>query len=80
MDISNIEKLLKESNILFSTVVFSDSSYIINIPNSGQVKFSSQKDIEGQISSLQRILRELTIEGRPFKKIDFRFDEPIISF
>lgn len=77
---SKIEKLLRDSNILFFTVVLSDSSYQINIPNNGQVIFSSQKDIGRQISSLQRILRKLTIEGKQFKSIDFRFNEPIISF
>ena len=81
IDRSNVEKLLRNNNILFSQVlVLSDSSYEVVIPNNGQVRFSSQKDIGKQISSLQRILRELTIEGKPFKSIDFRFDEPIISF
>ncbi len=78
---NKVEKILKDNNILFSQVlVLSDSSYLISIPNNGQVRFSSQKDINKQISSLQIILRELTIEGKPFKSMDFRFDEPIISF
>ena len=81
IDSYKVEKILKDNNILVSRVlVLSDSSYLIIIPNNGQVRFSSQKDINSQISSLQRILRELTIEGKPFKNMDFRFDEPIISF
>ena len=81
IDRSRVEKILKDNNILFSQVlILADSSYGVNISNNGQVKLSSQKDIKKQITSLQRILRELTIEGKPFKNIDFRFEEPIISF
>ena len=81
IDAKKIEKILNDNNILFSQVlVLSDSSYEVIIPNNGQIKLSSKKDINRQIASLQRILRELTIEGKPFKSIDFRFEEPIISF
>ena len=76
-----IEKLLKDNNILFSAItVLPDSSYIVNVSNSGQIRISSTRDIKKQISSLQRMLRELTIEGKKFKNIDLRFSEPIISF
>jgi|SRR3989344_594294 len=79
-DFVKVEKILKEKNILFSSVVLLGSSYIVNIANNGQVRLSSQKNIGQQIASLQRILRALTIEGKSFKNIDFRFKEPIISF
>lgn len=80
-DTGKVEKALKDNDILFSqVVVLSDSSYQVSIPNNGQVKLSSQKDIGKQITSLQRILKHLTIEGKPFKNIDFRFEEPIISY
>ena len=76
-----VEKILKDNSILFLQVLaLSDSSYLISILNNGQVRFSSQKDINRQTASLQRILRELTIEGKQFKSIDFRFEEPIILF
>jgi hypothetical protein len=80
IDLASVEKILKDNNILFSQVSLSDYSYLINIQNNGQVRLSHDKDINKQISSLQKILRELTIEGKPFKSIDFRFSEPIISF
>jgi len=80
-DRTKVEKILRDKNILFSQVfVLADSSYMINISDNVQVRLSSQKNIDNQISSLQRILRELTIEGKSFKNIDFRFSEPIISF
>lgn len=81
IDTKKVEKILKDKNILFSSIVLlSDSSYLISISNNGKVRLSLGKDIEKQISSLQRILVALTIEGKPFKNIDFRFAEPIISF
>ncbi len=81
IDTKKVEKILRDKSILFSQVlILSDLSYGINIQNNGQVRLSSKKDIIYQITSLQRILKQLTIEGKPFKSIDFRFEEPIISF
>lgn len=77
---SSIEKILKNKGILFSDVTLADDYYVVNVSNSGQIKLSINKDVNQQIASLQRILRELTIEGKSFKSIDFRFLEPIIAF
>jgi len=75
-----VEKLLKDNKIQFSAITEQSNYYLISIQNNGQVKISQNKNIIEQVTSLQRILRELTIEGKPFKSIDFRFSEPIISF
>jgi len=75
-----VEKLLKDNKIRFSAIIRQSNYYSVNIQDNGQVKISQDKNIVEQITSLQRILRELTIEGKPFKSIDFRFSEPIISF
>ena len=80
IDLVSVEKILKDNNIAFSAVTALDSSYSVNIPNNGQVILSGDKDINSQIASLQRILIQLTIEGKTFKNIDFRFSEPTISF
>jgi hypothetical protein len=80
IDKAHVEKNLKEKKILFTEVSLSDYSYLVNIKDNGQVRLSQEKDINDQISSLQKILNQLTIEGKPFKSIDFRFSEPIISF
>ncbi len=80
-EISTVERKLKEKNISFSQILsLSNSVYLVNLPDNRQIKLSSAKDIDKQISSLQRILRELTIEGKLFKSIDFRFSEPVILF
>src|SRR3989344_4240852 len=80
MGLVPLEKILKDNNISYSKVTLSDDSYLVNISDNGQVRLSQYKDIGKQISSLQRMLIQLTIEGKPFESIDFRFSEPIISF
>ena len=79
-DLTTVKNILKKNNIVFSKVILSDYSYLVDIQNNGQVKLSQNKDINRQIASLQRILIQLTIEGKLFKSIDFRFSEPIIFF
>lgn len=41
---------------------------------------SLNKDIEQQVSSLQLTIRELTMEGKEFHRLDFRYDKPVITF
>lgn len=44
-----------------------------------QAVFSSENDIIRQLDSLQLILNRTKMEGKQFKKIDLRFDKPVIS-
>lgn len=75
------ENQLEKSNIKFSTVTASsDGSFIVVLNAGGEVIFSSKKDIRSQISSLQLMLARLTIEGKRLKILDFRFDNPVVSF
>jgi hypothetical protein len=74
-----VKKILKEKGVPFESVVFSDY-FLVTLQNNEQVRLSPDKDLYRQVASLQKILRELTIEGKTFKSIDFRFSEPIISF
>ena len=77
----DLEKSLRKYKISFSSISYdSDSIYVILLTQGGKIMVSSKKNINGQISSLQRILRELTIEGKPFKIIDFRFEKPVVEF
>jgi len=77
----SLQSLLYKNNVPFSDVkVASDSSYIITLKDGSEVDFSSKKSTSSQISSLQLILSRLTIEGKKFKKLDLRFDKPIIEF
>lgn len=44
------------------------------------VFLSPQKSIEKQLASLQQVASQLTIKGKVLKKVDFRFDNVIVSF
>ncbi len=72
---------LEKYNIPFTRVdISSDSSYLVTLNDGSQVIISTDKNIENQISSLQLILSRLTIEGKRFKSLDFRYDKPVIVF
>jgi hypothetical protein len=78
---NNLESELEKYNIPVNTVdVASDSSYLISLKDGSQVIVSPTKNIDNQISSLQLILSRLTIEGKRFRLLDFRYDKPVIVF
>jgi len=52
----------------------------VELRDGGELILSSKKDLENQLSSLQLILSRLTIEGKKLKKLDFRYDNPVVSF
>lgn len=64
-----------------SLTVASDSSSItVELKDGPVVVFTRSKDIEWQVSSLQSIMRRLTIESNTPSQIDFRFTKPIVNF
>lgn len=60
--------------------IASDGAILTTLKDGKEVVFSKDKPIELQVSSLQLIIGRLTIEGKQFNKIDFRFDNPVITF
>lgn len=78
---SKIEKGLKDKKISYISVeTLKDLNYQILLDGKMQVVIDSNKDIEEQLSSLQLILTQLKIEGKSFKRLDFRYQKPVISF
>jgi hypothetical protein len=76
----NLENLLLNSDIEFSTIVFrSPSTYLVKLRQDGEAIFSVNKDLKEQITSLQAVIKQLTIEGKRIIRIDFRFDKPVIE-
>lgn len=64
----------------YSSIVYSDdSSYVVTLKNGEMVIFSTGKSVVSQVSSLQLILKRLTIEGKSFKMLDLRFNKPVIK-
>lgn len=79
--IITLETELEKANVAFKTVIASsDANLIVHLIDGSVVILSSKKDIKNQISSLQLILSRLTIEGKKLKILDFRFDNPVVSF
>ena len=56
------------------------STFTVKLKRGGEVIFSAKKDIGEQIASLQYILSHLTMEDRQFKRLDLRYDKPVIVF
>ena len=78
--VQDLEINLKKKNIQYQKISpGSDRSSSVYLKGGGLVIFSFKKDISSQISSLQLILSRLTIEGKRLKKLDFRFDKPVIE-
>lgn len=75
-----IKNLLNKNNISFNAITASNSSYFIRLAGGEEVILASEKPLTSQISSLQLVLSRLTIEGKRFIRLDFRFDKPIIDF
>ncbi len=54
--------------------------YKIKFEDNAEAIIDPKKDLEEQITSLQLILSQLKIEGKAFKRLDFSYQKPIISF
>lgn len=73
-----IESLLKSHAIVYSSINEDQNKYIVYLQNGEKVLFDAQKPIDTQISSLQLLLSRLTIEGKHFETLDFRYNKPVI--
>ena len=58
----------------------SESYLEIGFKDNLEVLFSLQKEAQIQLDSLQLIFSRAKIEGRNIKKIDLRFDKPVVSY
>ena len=78
---SYLEGILTASHVSFASISqLKDLSFEVDLPNGISVFITPKKDLSFQASSLQKILKQLTIEGKEVKSIDFRFDRPVIAF
>ncbi|MGH7245663.1 MAG: hypothetical protein ACREGI_01870 [Candidatus Levyibacteriota bacterium] len=76
-----IARLCQKHGIQTVTIKVPDSSTIdIVLSNNQEAILTTKKDLEMQIASLQLTISRLTIEGKTFRRIDFRFDRPVVSF
>lgn len=76
-----IQSLCTQLNLHCTKITLQkDGTIQLMIDTDEEVILSSEKDIHTQISSLQLTIAHLTIEGKRFHRLDFRFDKPVISY
>ena len=79
--VKELEEILQEKGIAIEQgPVASDSALVVVLANNETVLFHANKDMRTQVGSLQIILNKLTIEERKAKKIDLRFEDPIVLY
>ncbi len=77
----SLEKKLKETGVEYkSFTTEKDLNYKITLKSGAEVVVDQDKDIGEQLSSLQLILKQLKIEGKTLRRLDFRYQKPIITF
>jgi hypothetical protein len=78
---NQVEQMLSKANIPYAMVENGpDLVYSVSLKDGSTVILTQNKNVQNQISSLQLILARLTIEGKRFKNLDFRYDKPVIQF
>lgn len=78
--INNIEQIFNKDHLQYLSVNKTSFGYLILLNQNTKVYFSDQKNLNLQITSLQVIQSHFTIEGKVPKSVDFRFDQPVVSF
>lgn len=74
-----LEIALKDADISYEKLTQIRSGiYSFTIVDNGEVTITLKKSLSTQLSSLQVILVRLTMEGKKFKRLDMRYDRPII--
>lgn len=74
-----IEKGLNDKSIEFESITKESSDrYKISLKDNGQVFLNPKKGVTEQLSSLQVVLQQLTMEGKKFSRLDLTFDRPVI--
>lgn len=81
-DEDRLRRILIQKSIRYDTIATASDSaaYIVKLETNEEIWLSPKRDIDEQISSLQLILSRLTMEGREIRRLDMRFDKPVITF
>lgn len=79
--ISQVENLCNKCHLFCTNITMDGGSAVsLFVGTNEQVIVSLEKDLPTQIASLQLTIAHLTIEGKQFKQLDFRFDKPVLTF
>ncbi len=77
--IAELAKKSKEKSIDLENVWLSESNNLEAAYRGKNIIFSTNKDVGGQLSSLQKIIKSSTIE-KNVKTIDFRFNKIVLTY
>lgn len=79
--IPELTNKLSEKNIPVDfPLVATDSAILARLVEGPEVLFSLNNDFALQVDSLQIILSRLKIEGKKVKRIDFRYERPVVVY
>lgn len=76
--VSILNSLLKKNNFEVKEIKEEQDYYKVILAKDREVYISKKIDLETQVASLQLINSRLTIEGKTFKRIDFRYEKPVM--
>ena len=74
-----IETELKKQNVTAKTIEQNDDLITVTLTTNQVLLLSKKRDIKRDLASLQLIMRQLTMEGKRFTRLDLRFDKPVIT-
>ncbi len=82
VSVENVKAELLDKKIPYTKVEYADvgETYKVTLKGEEVVKLSGSKDIKAQVSTLQKLLRKLTIDNRQAKQIDLRYAKPVVKF
>ncbi|MFH1827477.1 MAG: FtsQ-type POTRA domain-containing protein [bacterium] len=72
-------KKIKNFELVVESIDINSPSMIRLNLNKSVVIFTTEKDIDGQINNLDKIIRQFKVEGKSFSLLDLRFDKPILK-
>jgi hypothetical protein len=76
-----IKKMLAKHSISYKQIYTTkEGDYLIKLNPEGEVLLTQNAALEQNISSLQLVLARITMEGKQFSRLDFRFEKPVIVF
>lgn len=74
-----IEAELKRQQLKASSIDSSSDLITVTLETEQVLLLSPERDIKKDLASLQLIMRQLTMEGKRFTRLDLRFDKPVIT-
>lgn len=73
--------LLKKNNFSVTSLsLYEKDAFLLKLETGEEAVLSSKKSLAVQVSSLHLILSRLTIEGKRVRRVDLRFNNPVIVF